>query len=67
METINYPTEQNDKNVHPFLDYMATYLNAVIRFHASDMILRAKTDVSYLNEPESRSRAAGYFFLVSIT
>ena len=45
---------------------MATYPNAVVRFHASDMILRADTDASYLTEPEALSHAAGYFFLGSI-
>ena len=42
---------------------MATYPNAVVRFHASDMTLRTDTKASYLTEPESHSRAAGYSFL----
>ena len=46
--------------------YMATYPSAVVIFHASDTILRANNDASYLTEPESRSRAAGYFPLESI-
>ena len=46
----NDPTEQYEKNVHQCLDYMATYLNAVVRFHASDIILRAYMDASYLTE-----------------
>ena len=54
------------ENVHQFLDYMATNPNVVVRFHASDMILRADTNASYLTEPEARSRAAGYFILGSI-
>ena len=45
---------------------MATHPNAVVRFHASDMILRANTDASYLTEKQARSLAAGYFFLGSI-
>ena len=61
MATINDPTEQYNKNVHQFLDYMATYPNAVVIFHASDMILRANTDASYLTEPEARSHTAGFF------
>ena len=55
------PTEQDEKNIHQFLDYMATYPNAVVRFHATDMILHANTNASYLNKPESFSCAAGYF------
>ena len=65
MATKIYPTEQDENNIHLFLDYMATYSNAVIRFHASGMILH-DTHVSYLNKPQSCSRAAGYFFLDSI-
>ena len=45
---------------------MAIYPNAVVRFHASDMILRADINASYLTEPEACSRDAGYFFLGSI-
>ena len=67
MSTKNNPTEQNEKNVHQFLDYIATYPNSVVIFHASDMILRADTDASYLTEPEALSQSAGYFFLGRIT
>ena len=59
--TKNDPTEQHDKNVQQILDCMETNPDKVVRFHASDMILRADTDASYLTEPEARSRAAGYF------
>ena len=45
---------------------MATYPNAVVQFHASDMILRAGTDGLYLTEPQAHSSAAGYLFLGSI-
>ena len=61
MATVNGPREQDEKNVHQFLDYMEAYPNSVVRFHASDMVLRADADVSYLDEPESCSRAAGCF------
>ena len=43
-ETINDPTEQDEKNVHTFVYYMATYQSTVVIFHASDMILRAGID-----------------------
>ena len=66
METINDPIEQDEKNLHQFLDYIAKNPNAVVRFQASDMILRADTDASYLTEPEACSHAAGYFFLGGI-
>ena len=66
METRNDLTEQDEKYFHQFLDYMATYPNAVVIFQASDIILDADTNVSYLSEPEARSHTAGYFFLESI-
>ena len=42
---------------------MATYPNAVVRFHASDMILGAETNASYLTEPKALSGATWYVFL----
>ena len=66
MVTRSDPTEQNDKNVHPFLDYIATYLNELVRFHALDMILRKDTNASYLTEPQARGCDSGYFLLDSI-
>ena len=45
----------------PILDYMETYQNTVTTFQASDMILCAHTDASYLTEPKACSCAAGYF------
>ena len=63
MSTRSDPTEQYEKNVNQFLDYMATYPNAVVRFHVSAMILCANNNASYLNEPQVRSRSAGHFSL----
>ena len=51
------------KESHQILDYLATYPNAAICYHASDMILSLDTDASFLSEPNSRSRAAAYYFL----
>jgi hypothetical protein len=45
------------------LNYAATNPNAVLRFHASDMVLHIDSDASYLSEPKSRSRAGGYHYL----
>ena len=47
------------------LDYAATYPNAIIRYNASQMIIRINSDASYHSDPESRSRAGGHFFLGS--
>ena len=45
------------------LNYAATHLNAKIRYAASDTILYIHSDVSYLSEPRSHSRAGGHYFL----
>ena len=39
---------------HQLLDYVATHLNATIRYCASDMILALDTDSSYLSEPNAK-------------
>jgi len=45
------------------LNYCATHPNAVIRYHASDMVLWTHSDASYLTAPKGCSCAAGYSFL----
>jgi hypothetical protein len=47
------------------LNYCATHPDAVIRYHASDMVLHTHSDASYLSEPKARSRAGGLHFLSS--
>eukprot|EP00957_Ditylum_brightwellii_P202448 15330222-Ditylum_brightwellii.AAC.1 len=54
-------TEETAKAVVMILDYCATYPDAVLRYHRSDMILHVYSDASYLSEPEARSRAGGHF------
>ena len=46
-----------------FIDYVATYSKAIIPYHASDMVLSAHSNASYLSESKTRSRAGGYFFM----
>ena len=60
------PTENTMKKVNHFWDYMASNLDALVRFHASDMVLNCHSDASYLNATRGRSRAGGHFFLGSI-
>ena len=55
------PTENTMKKCQQLMDYAATYNNASIRYHASDMILEVDSDASYLLLPKARSRYAGYF------
>ena len=61
METISDSTEQ-DKKRSSIFDYMPTYSNAVVRFHASDIILCADTDASYMTGTEACCPAAWFFF-----
>ena len=53
------------EEVKQFLDYCASHPNATVRFLASDMILALHSDASYLSEPESKSRAAGHYYLAN--
>jgi len=45
------------------LDYLASNLEAKVRYHASDMIMNIHSDTSYLSETNARSRACGHFFM----
>ena len=56
-------TEKLEEEVSHFLDYCATHPNSVVRFMNSDIILAIHSDTSYLYEPESKSRAAGHFYM----
>lgn len=57
------PTEAVEKAVNRFLQYAATWPNAILVYHASDMRLVAHSDASYLSESRSRSRAGGLLYL----
>ena len=56
-------TENTAKAVHQLLDYVATYPLDGITFRASNMVLVAHSNASYLTEPDSRSRAGAHIFL----
>jgi hypothetical protein len=60
------PTKNTMKQVNQFLDYIWTHPDAIIWYHASDMILTVHSDASYLSVPKARSWAGGYFFLGSL-
>ncbi len=47
------------------LNSLATQEDAVLSYHASDMVLAVHFDASYLSKPKARSRAGGHFFLSS--
>ena len=51
--------------INHFLDYVATYPIAKLRYHKSKMVLHIHSDRSYLSFDKSKSRAGGYNFLSS--
>jgi hypothetical protein len=57
------PTQNTMKACTMLMDYASTHPNAIIRYHASDMILHIDSDAAYLVLPNARSRYAGLYFL----
>lgn len=58
-------TTNTNKALHQLFDYATTHPDAVVRFHASDMVLNVHSDASYLSERKARSRSGGLFFMSS--
>ena len=56
-------TKNTAKAVHQLLDYVATYPNDGITYHASTMLLAAHLDASFLTKPGSHSRVGAHIFL----
>jgi hypothetical protein len=56
-------TEATAAAIVHLLDYAATHPDAIIRYRASDMILKIHSDASYLSAPKACSRHAGCFYL----
>jgi hypothetical protein len=57
------PTKKTMGLIHQFLDYAVSNPDATVTYRASDMVLAAHSDASYLSETNARSRAGGHFFL----
>ena len=57
------PTTTTRQQCNRLMDYVATYPDAYIRYHASNLILSVDSDASYLVLPKARSRIAGFFQL----
>ena len=55
------------KRCRQIMDYMWTHPDAIIRYYPSEMILNVHSDASYLSCSDAKSRAAGVFFLGSVT
>jgi hypothetical protein len=49
------------------LDYLATQKDAILSYHASNMVLAVPSNTRYLSEPKVQSQAGGHFFLSSNT
>jgi hypothetical protein len=49
------------------LDYLDTQEDAVLSYHASNMVLAVHSNASYLSKPKAHSWAGGHFFLSSNT
>lgn len=58
-------TEATAQALSHLLNYTTTHPDAVIRHHASDVILYIHSDASYLSEPKAKSHVGGHFFLSS--
>jgi hypothetical protein len=56
-------TEAAEALAERLLQHVASYPNATVVYHASDMILKVHSDASYLSETAARSRAGGAHFL----
>ena len=57
------PTRDTEEKASILQDCAATYLNAIVCYKASDMVLHVDSDTSHLTMPEARSCYAGYFYL----
>jgi hypothetical protein len=61
------PTKNTMIKVKQFLDYASTCLDAIVTYQASDIVLAAHRDASYLLEANACSQAGGNFFMSSDT
>ena len=57
------PTRDTVEKSRMLLDYAATYLNTILCYKASAMVLNVDSDAEYLTMPDSRNCYAGHFYL----
>jgi hypothetical protein len=60
-------TEDTMQHTLQLLNYLATQEDAVLSYHASNMVLAVHSDASYLSKPKAQSQVGGHFFLSSDT
>ena len=56
-------TENTMLKTKQLLDYLATHLDATVRFCALDMVMNIHLYASYLSESNAHSRACGHIFM----
>eukprot|EP00957_Ditylum_brightwellii_P124977 9527247-Ditylum_brightwellii.AAC.1 len=56
-------TSKTAEAITKLLNYATTHPDAVLRHHASNMVLHIHSDASYLSAPQARSHTGGHFFL----
>jgi hypothetical protein len=59
------PTKNTMKKIKQFLDYASTNPDAVLTYHASNMVLAGYSDALYLSKSNAQSRDGGHFFMSS--
>jgi hypothetical protein len=61
------PTEDTMQQTLQFLDYLAMQEDAILSYHASNMVLAVHSNASYLSKPKACSQVGRHFFLSSNT
>jgi hypothetical protein len=59
------PTEDTMQQTLQLLNYLAMQEDAVLSYHASNMVLVVHSNPSYLSKPKAQSQVGGHFFLSS--
>ncbi len=55
------------KKVRQFLDYASTHPDAIVTYHASDMVPAGHSNASYLSKSKAHNWAGGHFFMSNNT
>ena len=63
LRVQSWPTRDTEENARMLLDYSATYLNSILRYKDSNMVLHVDSDTTYITITEERSCYAGHFYL----
>jgi len=60
-------TENTMKKLQQFLDYASTHPDAIVTYHASDMVLAGHSNILYLSKLKAHSQTGRHFFMSSNT